>query len=67
VGPLNAGPFLSAAFDIHVLTDRAFAVLSGSAGAPSRWIEIDLKTGAGRIIGTIAGGESLRAMALESF
>ena len=67
VGPLNAGPFLSASFDIHVLTDRAFAVLSGSAGAPSRWIEIDLKTGTGRIVGTIAAGESVRAMALESF
>lgn len=67
VGPLNVGPFETAAFDIHVLTDLGFAALSGRDGTVSRWIEIDLKTGAGRIIGTIAGGEGVRAIAFESF
>jgi hypothetical protein len=67
VGALNVGPFETAAFDIHVLTDEGFAALSGRDGTVSRWIQIDLKTGAGRIIGTIAGGEGVRAIAFESF
>ena len=67
VGPLNVGPFDTAAFDIHVLTDLGFVALSGRSGQVSRWVEVDLKTGAGRIIGTIAGGEAVRAIALESW
>jgi hypothetical protein len=67
VGAVNVGPFETAAFDIHGLIDLGFAALSGRDGTVSRWIEIDLVTGAGRIVGTIGGGETLRALAFESF
>lgn len=63
VGALNAGPFTDATFDIHALTDAGFAALSSGAGS-SRWVEIDLATGRARSIGTIGGGEAVRAMAL---
>lgn len=67
VGALNVGPFETAAFDIHVLTDLGFAALSGRTGGVSRWIEIDLATGAGRVIGTIGGGEAVRAFSFQSW
>lgn len=66
VGPLNVGPFETAALDIHVLTNQAFAVLGGREGA-SRWVQIDLATGQGRVIGLIAGGEPIRAFSFESW
>lgn len=67
VGALKVGPFEAAAFDIHVLTDLGFAALSGRAGGVSRWIEIDLASGAGRVIGTIGGGEAVRAFSFQSW
>jgi hypothetical protein len=66
VGPLNVGPFETASLDIHVLTNQAFAVLGGREGA-SRWVQIDLATGRGRVIGLIAGGEPIRAFSFESW
>lgn len=67
VGALGAGPFSDASFDIHVLSDQAFAALSAAGSRSSRWVQVDLQTGAAREIGTIAGGEAVRAIALESW
>lgn len=66
VGPLNVGPFDTASFDIHVLSNRAFVVLGGRDG-PSRWVQVDLATGQGKVIGMIAGGEPVRAFSFESW
>lgn len=67
VGPLGVGAFHDAAFDIHTLTDAAFAALTARDGSSSRWVQLDLKTGAARVIGTIGGGEPVRAIALQSW
>lgn len=67
VGPLNAGPFDTAAFDIHVLTDLGFAALTARDARSSRWVEIDLKTGRAQLLGTIAGGQAVVAVAFESW
>jgi hypothetical protein len=64
VGKLGVN-FEDAAFDIQALSDVAFAALSGKELRGVRWYTLDLKTGAARFIGTIGGGESIRAMALE--
>lgn len=67
VGPLGAGSFSDASFDIHVLTDRAFAALSTLHGRQSRWVRIDLASGAARVLGEVNAGEPLVAAALESW
>ncbi len=67
VGPLGAGSFSDASFDIHVLTDRGFAALTSPGARASRWVELDLATGAARGIGSIGGGEPVRALALETW
>jgi hypothetical protein len=64
VGKLGVN-FDDSAFDIQALSDVAFAALSGKELRGVRWYTLDLKTGAARFIGTIGGGESIRAMALE--
>lgn len=64
VGSLKM-PFDNAAFDIQALSDVAFASLNSRGGGMSRWVTIDLQTGAARSLGTIGGGEAVRAMALE--
>jgi hypothetical protein len=64
VGKLGVN-FDDAAFDIQALSDVAFAALSGKELRGVHWYTLDLKTGAARFIGTIGGGESIRAMALE--
>lgn len=66
VGALNVGPFDTASFDIHVLTNQAFVALGGRDGA-SRWVQVDLATGQGKVIGMIAGGEAIRAFSFESW
>lgn len=58
-------PFTSAAFDIQALSDVAFAALNGEGSAASRWVTIDLKTGAARSLGSIGGGERVVGVALE--
>jgi hypothetical protein len=65
VGPLGAGVFKTAAFDIADVSGAAFAALTPASAEGSRWYQVDLKTGAARLIGTIGGGESIRGAAIE--
>ena len=67
VGALDAGPFSDASFDIHVLTDEAFAALTAAGARSSRWVQVDLQTGRARLVGVIGGGEAVRAIAFESW
>ncbi len=64
VGKLGVN-FEDSAFDIQALSDVAFAALSGKEIKGVRWYTLDLKTGAAQFVGTIGGGESIRAMAME--
>ncbi len=57
--------FNNASFDIQTLSDEAFAALNSDAGASTRWVTIDLKTGAAKSLGTIGGGERVIGIALE--
>lgn len=63
VGALGMA-FTSAAFDIQALSDVAFAALNSEGSTASRWVTIDLKTGAAKSLGSI-GGERVVGMALE--
>lgn len=63
VGSLRQ-PFQTAAFDIQAVSDVAFAALNAGSG-PSRWVTIDLQTGTATSLGTVGGGEMVRAVALE--
>ena len=64
VGSLGM-PFTTAAFDIQAVSDVAFAALNSDGTTASRWVTIDLKTGAARSLGTIGGGERVVGIALE--
>lgn len=64
IGPVGM-PFSSAAFDIQALSDVAFAALNSDGATASRWVTIDLKTGAAKTLGTIGGGERVVGIALE--
>ncbi|TWO69485.1 DUF4394 domain-containing protein [Caenimonas sedimenti] len=63
VGSLRM-PFRTAAFDIQAVSDVAFAALDNGTGS-SRWVTIDLNTGMATSLGTVGGGEAVRAIALE--
>lgn len=65
VGALGAGAFKTAAFDIADLSGSAFAALTPAGARASRWVEIDLKTGAATALGTIGSGEAVRGVAIE--
>lgn len=65
VGALRAGSFQRAAFDIADVSGAAFAALTGAGDKGSRWVEIDLKTGAAKTLGTIGGSEPVRGIAIE--
>lgn len=58
-------PFTTASFDIQALSDVAFAALNSDGNPVSRWVTIDLKTGAARSLGTVGGGERVVGIALE--
>ncbi|MFN3570343.1 MAG: DUF4394 domain-containing protein [Polaromonas sp.] len=58
-------PFTTASFDIQALSDVAFAALNSDGAPTSRWVTIDLKTGAARSLGTVGGGERVVGIALE--
>ena len=57
--------FNSAAFDIQALSDVAFAALNSDGTSASRWVVIDLKTGAAKSLGTVGGGEQVVGIAIE--
>ena len=57
--------FNNASFDIQALSDVAFAALNSEGMAASRWVMIDLKTGAAKSLGTVGGGERVVGMAME--
>ena len=65
VGALGAGAFKTAAFDIADLSGAAFAALTPAGASASRWVEIDLKSGAAKVLGTIGGVEAVRGVAIE--
>lgn len=65
VGPLGAGAFAQAAFDIGDVSGAAFAALTAADAHESRWVEVDLATGAARVIGAIGGGEAVIGIAIE--
>lgn len=65
IGPLGTAAFSRAAFDIADVSGAAFAALTTDGASASRWVEIDLATGAAREIGTIAGGEAVNGIAIE--
>ncbi len=58
-------PFNTASFDIQALSDVAFAALNSDGSNASRWVTIDLKTGAAKSLGTVGGGERVVGIALE--
>ncbi len=64
VGALGM-PFTTASFDIQALSDVAFAALNSDGAPGSRWVTIDLKTGAARSLGTVGSGERVVGIALE--
>ena len=57
--------FNSASFDIQALSDVAFAALNSDGTSASRWVVIDLKTGAAKSLGTVGGGEQVVGIAME--
>ena len=57
--------FSTASFDIQALSDVAFAALNSEDAPASRWVTIDLNTGAARLLGTVGGGERVVGIALE--
>ena len=57
--------FNNASFDIQALSDVAFAALNSDGSAASRWVMIDLKTGAAKSLGTVGGGERVVGIAME--
>ena len=64
VGSLGV-TFNNASFDIQALSDVAFAALNGDSTSSSRWVMIDLKTGAAKMLGTVGGGERVVGVAME--
>ena len=65
VGPLKAGAFEHASFDISDVRNTAYAALTASGATASTWVRIDLATGAATPIGRIAGGKPVVGIAIE--
>lgn len=65
VGPLGAGRFERADFDISDVDNAAYAVLTGAGAGASVLYRIDLASGAATRIGTIGGGEPVYGLAIE--
>lgn len=64
IGSLGVA-FNNASFDIQALSDVAFAALNSDGTSASRWVMIDLKTGAAKSLGTVGGGERVVGVAME--
>ncbi|MEY2891296.1 MAG: hypothetical protein RJA98_1204 [Pseudomonadota bacterium] len=65
VGPLGVPPFSRASFDISDLNNAAYAALSNGDEGGTRFMEINLKTGAAKEIGRVVAGMTLRGIAIE--
>lgn len=65
VGPLKAGPFERASFDISDVNNAAYAAFTQAGARSSVLYRIDLATGAATRIATIGGGEPVSALAIE--
>ena len=57
--------FNNASFDIQAVSDVAFAALNSDGSMASRWVMIDLKTGAAKSLGAVGGGERVVGIAME--
>lgn len=56
--------FNNASFDIQAVSDVAFAALNSDGSMASRWVMIDLKTGAAKSLGAVGGGERVAGIAM---
>ena len=56
--------FNNASFDIQAVSDVAFAALNSDGSMASRWVMIDLKTGAAKSLGAVGGGERVVGIAM---
>lgn len=65
VGKIGAGEAVRVSFDISDVSNAAYGAFTSAAGKPSRWYAIDLATGKGTFLGTIAAGEGIRGVAIE--
>ncbi len=65
VGPLGAGAFERAGFDISDVKNVAYAALTAAGGTASRWVRIDLTTGQATRLGTVAGGAPIVGVAIQ--
>ena len=57
--------FNNASFDIQALSDVAFATLNSNSTQASRWVMVNLKTGAAKSLGNIGGSERVVGVAME--
>jgi len=64
VGSLGLGALADAALDIADVSGAAYAAIRTAAQPGTRLYEIDLKTGAARVIGTVADGAALVGLAI---
>ena len=65
VGPLGAGGFEQASFDISDLTNTGFAALTRAGARDSQWYVIDLASGKATALGAIGTGETVVGIAIE--
>ncbi len=65
VGPLRAGTFARASFDIADVGNTAYAAFTRAFGNESVLWRIDLGTGAATRIGVVAGGRAVAGLAIE--
>jgi hypothetical protein len=65
VGSLKTAAFDRAALDISDVSNAAYAALTDGDRKASRWVRIDLATGAATPIGTIGGGIAVTGVAIE--
>ena len=64
VGPLQIDRFDQASFDIADVGNAAYLVTQVAGRVESRLYEVDLGSGQARLIGAVAAGQALRALAI---
>lgn len=65
VGPLSVPAFSRVSFDISDLNNAAYAAFSNADDGGTRFMEINLQTGAAKEIGRVVAGMTLRGIAIE--